>query len=230
MHWSPLLILLLTSCCCLGCDQPVSWKSRGLSERARKAKLVIYGKVLPKSKESRKPRGLYKVQFEVFCILKGRRVPRYITVVGLGYMPGLCTSSTALVNRTYIAFLKPKSHTLKLYKAEEINVQSATTEVKSPKKVRRLLSNLRTIPMLPKDSEQSVLWGCNADLGYHTPSVEWSAIPARKHVTAKPSARRTSRDESQNDVYSAASTRHGLPFPVVWFTICLSYVLSCLVT
>ena len=64
------------------CSVPLGWKPKDLSERAKSAEIVLYGKVtkspskwyhpIPeKAPILQKKRGIYSAEIEIYCIFKG---------------------------------------------------------------------------------------------------------------------------------------------------------------
>lgn len=152
----------------LCCSPPEGWLPLGPTARVRKADIVIYGTVRasPRHGPKKDHEGLYSALFEVHCSLKGGIVPQFINVSGFGFAGGLCTHSTAYLNKTYIAFIRRYGITQansSRYGVDDVNVQSATIRIKhkeSKTVLKDIVDMVGKNATLPLGATKDKLPGC----------------------------------------------------------------------
>lgn len=140
------------------CSPPDGWIPQDPSERAKKAEIVIYGTVTRAPREQGK---FYNATFRVYCVVKGKSLPKFVNVSGFGSVAGHCTSSRAQVNRTYIAFLKRNAGVS--FSVHEVNVQEATVRVKHKTNqalAREIVKSIAKNTSLPFEARNSSKRGC----------------------------------------------------------------------
>ena len=160
-------ILLSFILSALTCSPPKGWFPLNATARVGKADIVIYGTVRasPRRKSKNDPKELYSALFEVHCTLKGGKLPQFINVSGFSGFAGLCTHSTAYLNKTYIAFIRravsSKTNTTRFLVDELDNLQEATIPIKKNKRVLKdIMEMVGKNATLPIGASEDTLPGC----------------------------------------------------------------------
>ncbi|XP_022792678.1 uncharacterized protein LOC111331769 [Stylophora pistillata] len=149
------------------CSPPKGWFPLNATTRVRKADIVIYGTVRasPRRTSKNDPKELYSALFEVHCTLKGGKLHQFINISGFSGFAGLCTHSTAYLNKTYIAFIRRavnwKTNTTRFLVDELDNLQEATIPIKKNKGVLKdIMELVGKNATLPIGASKETLPGC----------------------------------------------------------------------
>lgn len=160
-------ILMNFICAALSCS-PDGRSPLKPTDRVRKADFVIHGTVRasPRHRHKKDHLGFYSALFEVHCIFKGGKLPKFVNVSGFGFVGGLCARSNAYLNKTYIAFIRRDSNEWSnstRFVTHWVNSQPATINVKH-KPYKSVLKDIAKIfkerATLPEGASKDSLPGC----------------------------------------------------------------------
>jgi len=97
------LLLIFSTCLVSFTDScsPEGWRPLTTIQEIGFSPVILYGKVLETTPHQSYDTA-YNAKMEVYCILKGGRVRRIVTIRNAGYMPGMCTATELLPGGVYL--------------------------------------------------------------------------------------------------------------------------------
>jgi len=83
------------------CSYPEGWKPPTIIQQINLSDQVLFGKVLDTYPHQYYD-SAYTANMEVYCIVKGRRVPENVNITNAGYLPGMCTATELEKGKLYL--------------------------------------------------------------------------------------------------------------------------------
>jgi len=80
---------------------PQGWRPPTTIESLAWDPIILYGKVL-QNYPHRHYSTAYTAKMEVYCILRGEPVSRFVNITNAGYLPGMCTATELLEGGVYL--------------------------------------------------------------------------------------------------------------------------------
>lgn len=108
MSWGPVVVVVLVVSLWAGadaCSMPVGWRPPTVEEEILNAEVVLYGEVwrtFPDDSGRPTREHLYTAEVEVFCILKGSQSSHIVNITDVGFVPGMCDSTSLDVGNRYV--------------------------------------------------------------------------------------------------------------------------------
>jgi len=132
---APLLLIIYFLTLSDSCSYPEGGRPPTTIEAINWSYLILYGKVLQTYPHHFYDTA-YTAKMEVYCILRGERVPRIVNITNAGYLPGMCTATNLLPGGVYVVPLSPATD---IYHA-------AGYSFKDPSKIEEALKTCKLNP------------------------------------------------------------------------------------
>ena len=124
------------------CSPTSNFTSLSPAKRATRSELVIIGTVIRVSSQPKTFERFYSACFRVHCVIKGKKLPKFIKVSGFGSVPGICGTTNVELKETYVVFLKRESRSCR-FSVNKVNVQAGSIHLE--KHSNKSVSTLRKI-------------------------------------------------------------------------------------
>ena len=179
--YSLTLFVIMDNTRVFACSPPANRSRRSFRARATSAEIVVFATVVESPATSRhSTKGYYHAKLSLHCILKGPPMPRVIEVAGFGNDGGGCSSTHAVLHRSYIMFLKKDGKGFTLHNVEVAHAAKRARE----KLLLRMLPDFLNTSHRPYRSLKKV------NRSHHCP--KWKNIKRllrqsmRKYIRSKP--------------------------------------------
>jgi len=114
------------------CKPPPARYPRTIVFRVNRSPTVLYGRVLknyPQVPHEYLPTKIYTAEVEVFCVLKGEPVPRFINITA-GFARGVCYDTQMFVGGVYVFGTMKELRTVRMSYKDPEEIEEALTACK----------------------------------------------------------------------------------------------------